>query len=123
MDKSEQIPWKTHRSRLTSIYFNEKGIARVDSLLYKEFTMFLTRFESKVYVFWWILLFLLKTFRPKDFLKKVTKLKAEAKSQNDEFESMEPHYEHNFKMNFPIKFPKIDTFLTRDVSFCLKKKD
>jgi hypothetical protein len=48
MDKTEDLEWKSYKSRLMSIYFNDKCVAPLDSPLHEEFRLFLARFESKM---------------------------------------------------------------------------
>ncbi|KAI6176578.1 hypothetical protein M3Y97_00813500 [Aphelenchoides bicaudatus] len=114
MDKAtKDLEWKSYKSRLIGIYFNNKCIAPYDSPLHEEFKLFLSRFESKMHV--------VNVYLPKDFMKKAA-LKKDEENPNDQFISMEPHYDPNSRIQFPLKTPVIEPALIQDIPQVVAKQ-
>ena len=50
--EDKHAEWLKYRSRFISAYFNDHGLAPADSFLHQEFSTFLSKFQTKAYVFY-----------------------------------------------------------------------
>ncbi|KAI6235846.1 hypothetical protein M3Y95_00094800 [Aphelenchoides besseyi] len=93
--------WIKYKQRMISAYFHDKGLAPLESPLYEEFRLFLTRFQTKIKC-------------SADFQKAIGSVNPTEPEDSIEL-AMEPHFESNLKVNFPLKIPNVDRYLTKDI--------